>query len=98
MNMDTATRERMKSEFDICYVMAKEGIAFLKYAALYDLKSWHDVDLGVAYSKDVSAKCFTGFIAQSQCDCLFRSLTKLHFFKWICHFALWPVILRYGLS
>ena len=46
--MDTATKERMKCKFDICYVMAKEGMAFTKYPALYDLESRHEVDLGVA--------------------------------------------------
>ena len=48
MNMDATTRERMKHKFDICYVMAKEGMVFSKYPALYNLKSQHDVDLGVA--------------------------------------------------
>ena len=47
MNMDASTRERMKRKFDICFVMAKEGIAFSKYPALYDLESRHEVDLGV---------------------------------------------------
>ena len=53
--MNATTRERMKCKFDICYVMAKEGIVFSKYPALYDLESQHDVDLGVAYKNDVSA-------------------------------------------
>lgn len=44
----------MKSKFDIRYVMAKEGIVFSKYLALYDLESRHDVDLGVAH-KNISA-------------------------------------------
>ena len=80
MNMDATTRERMKRKFDICYVMAKEGISFSKYTAL---QSRHDVDLGVAYRNDVSAKSFTGFIAQSQRDCFIHSLTKLHFFSFL---------------
>ena len=62
MNMDASTRERMKCKFDICYVMAKEGMTFSKYPALYDLKSRHNVDLGVAYKNDVSAKSFIHFI------------------------------------
>ena len=37
MNATCSTRERMKHKFDICYVMAKEGIAFSKYPALYKL-------------------------------------------------------------
>ena len=53
----------MKHKFDICYVMAKEGIAFPKYPALYKfLESRHNVDLGVAYKNDVSAKSFAHFI------------------------------------
>ena len=48
MNMDATTRERMKRKFDISYVMAKEGMAFSKYPALYNLEGRHEVDLGVA--------------------------------------------------
>ena len=66
----------MKHKFDICYVTAKEGMVFSKYTALYDLDSRHDVDLGVVYKNDISAKSFTGFIAQSQRDCFVRSLAK----------------------
>ena len=80
MNMDTATRERMKRKFDICYVVAKERIAFSKYTALYDFESRH---LRVAYRNDVSAKSFTGFIAQSQHDCFVHFLIKLHFFSFL---------------
>ena len=68
LKMDDTTRGRMKRKFDICYVMAKEAIAFSKYIALYDLESRHEVDLGAAYKNDVSAKSFTHYIAQSQCD------------------------------
>ena len=82
-NMDASTRERMKRKFDICYVMAKEGVAFSKYPALYDLESRHDVDLGVAYKNDVSAKSFTHFIAQSQCDSFVRSLSNSHYFSFL---------------
>ena len=76
MNMDATTKERMKRKFDICYVMAKEGIAFSKYSVLYDLESRHDVDLGVAYKNDVIAKSFTHHIAQSQRDCSFSANTN----------------------
>ena len=83
MNMDATTRERMKRKFDICYVMAKEGIAFSKYPALYDLESRHEVDLGVAYKNDVSAKCFTHYLAQSQRDHFVCSLSKSHYFSFL---------------
>ena len=83
MNMDATTRERMKRKFDICYVMAKEGMAFSKYSALYDLESRHEVDLGVAYKNDISAKSFTHYIAQSQRNHFVRSLSKSHYFSFL---------------
>ena len=83
MNMDATTRERMKRKFDICYVMAMEGMAFSKYPALYDLESLHEVDLGVAYKNDISAKSFTHYIAQGQRDHFVRSLSKSHYFSFL---------------
>ena len=44
----------------------KEGIAFAKYSALYNLEERHEVDLGFAYKNDVSAQSFTHYIAESQ--------------------------------
>ena len=32
----------MRRKLDLCYLMAKEGIAFEKYAALYELEARHD--------------------------------------------------------
>ena len=80
MNMDASTRERMKHKFDICYVMAKEGIAFSKYPV-----SRHDIDLGVAYKNDVSAKSFTHFSAQSQRDRyrFVHFLSNSHYFSFL---------------
>ena len=63
--------------------MAKEGIAFSKYPALYDLESRHDVDIGVAYKNDVSAKFFTHYIAQSQHDRFLCSLSNSHCFSFL---------------
>ena len=54
MNMDATPRKQEKHKFDICYVMAKAGIAFVKYTALYNLETRHNINLGVAY-KNVSA-------------------------------------------
>ena len=73
----------MKRKFDICYVMAKEGMAFSKYPALYNLESRHKVDLGVAYKNDVSAKSLTHYLAQSQRDNFVRSLSKSHHFSFL---------------
>ena len=57
MNMDATSRKQKKHKFDISYVMAKEGIAFAKYMALYNLETQHNVNLGMAY-KNVSAKSY----------------------------------------
>ena len=46
--------------------MAKEGIAFEKYAALYDLEACHNVDLGSAYKTAPSAKLFRHYITEIQ--------------------------------
>ena len=85
MNMDATTRERMKRKFDICYVMANPGrySVFQVSSALYDLESRNDVDLGVAYKNDVSAKSFTHYIAQSQHDRFLRSLSNSHYFSFL---------------
>ena len=83
MNMDAATKARMKRKFDICYVMAKEGMSFSKYPALFDLESRHEVDLGVAYRNDVSARSFTHFIAESQRRSFIHSLANTHFISFL---------------
>ena len=72
-------RGRMRRKFDMCYLMAKEGIAFEKYVALYELKASHDVDLSSAYKTAPSAKLFTHYIAESQRRQFFQSLTETKF-------------------
>ena len=56
----------MRRKFDICYVLAKEGIAFHKYPSLHALEERHCVDLGFSYKTKDSAKTFTHYIAESQ--------------------------------
>ena len=60
----------------MCYLMVKEGIAFEKYVALYELEARHDVDLGSAYKTAPSAKLF---IAESQRRQFFQSLSETKF-------------------
>ena len=83
MQMDETAKNRTMRKFDICYVMAKEGIAFAKYTALYNLEERHDVDLGIAYKNDVSAKSFTHFIAESQRNDFLRSFSSSPFFSFL---------------
>ena len=39
LKLDASTHDRLQRKFDICFVMAKEGIPFTKYPALYQLES-----------------------------------------------------------
>ena len=64
--LEESERGRLRRKFDLCYLMAKEGIAFEKYVPLYDFKARHAVDLGHAYKTAPSAKLFTSYIAEAQ--------------------------------
>ena len=61
---DDPERTRMRRKFDVCYLMAKECIAFEKYASLCELEAHHKVDLGHTYRTALSARLFTHYIAQ----------------------------------
>ena len=79
--IDELTKERMKRLFDVCFLMAKEGIAFNKYPALLEIQERHGIDIGPAYKSDTSAKLFTSFIAQSQRQCFHEFFSSsVHFF------------------
>ena len=66
MKLDADTRERLRRKLDLCFVLAKEGIPFTKYAVRHQLEVQHEVDLGLSYTNDVAAKSFTHYIAESQ--------------------------------
>ena len=84
LKLDDALRERLRQKFDLCFVMAKEGIPFTKYPVLYQLESRHEVDMGLAYNNDVAAKCFTHYIAESQRKAFVNFLkTNVHFFSFL---------------
>ena len=69
--------------FDLCFMMAKESVAFANYPSLLELEKRHGVDLGHAYTTADSAKLFTGFIAKSQRQSFFGTLYSCgtHFFS-----------------
>ena len=81
--MDEAVKDRLWKKFDICYVMAKEKIAFRKYPTLHALEARHGVDLGEAYKTKGSAKNFTHFIAETQCQKFVRSLSNVNFYSFV---------------
>ena len=75
LTMDDAVLTRMKQKFDICYVMVKENLPFMKYSALHELELRHGVNLGQAYKTKDSAKLFTHYIARSLRQDFISSLT-----------------------
>ena len=64
--LDDREKEKIKRKFEICYVLAREGIAFLKYPPFHALAESQGVELGSSYKRADCAKTFTHFIAESQ--------------------------------
>ena len=85
--MDEGEVERMKRKFHICYMMAKEGLPFQKYTALYNLQELHGVDLGNSYKTNDYAQIFTHYIAKSQRQLFQNIFVEKHFFSFILHHA-----------
>ena len=81
--MDSALEAKMTKKFEICYVMAKEKIAFQKYLTLHNLKVHHGVDLGTSYKTKDSAKNFTHYITIVQRQQFFQSLQGVSFYSFI---------------
>jgi len=76
-------RARMRKKFDVCYVMAKEGIAFEKFVPLCELESRHGVELGHAYRTAPSAKLFSHYIAQAQRQQFLKFLCENNFYSFL---------------
>ena len=49
LNLEASVKAKMKRKFDICYLMAKEGMAFEKFPALHELLYRHGVSIGSNY-------------------------------------------------
>ena len=60
LRIDPSTRARLR-KFDVCYLLAKEGLPFKKYPKNLELESRHEV--GLAYRNDTSAQAFVHYIA-----------------------------------
>lgn len=76
LRMDETVKDQLRKKFDICYVMAKEKVAFRKYPALYALETRHGVNLGEAYKTKDSAKNFTHFIADTHSQMLTSTVSS----------------------
>lgn len=64
--MDKGLQERLGKKVDICYMLAKDNLAFRKYLAIHKLETRHGVELGQSYTTKDSARVFTSFIAETQ--------------------------------
>ena len=47
--IDEQTKLKLNRKFELCYVMARESIPFMKYPSLHQLEIHHGVELGTAY-------------------------------------------------
>ena len=81
LTMDRTVKERIIKKFDICFVMAKEGLAFRKYPSLHELEAHHGVDLGFSYKTKNSAEAFTHYIARSQRQLFVQSVSAVSFYS-----------------
>jgi len=81
--METSTREKLEKRFDVCYMLAKEDMAFRKYPAICHLERKHGVELGESYQTKDSASAFTGYIALQQRNTFLSSFSKAHFFSFL---------------
>ena len=81
LRIDPSTRARLSKKFDVCYLLAKEGLPFKKYPKILELESRQEVDIVLAYRSETSAQAFVHYIAQSQRDTFLRSFSKKRFFS-----------------
>ncbi len=73
----------MKHKFEICYVIAREGIAFLKYPVFHALAERQGVNLGTSYRRNDCAKQFIYYIAKAQKNHLVEVLKEKNFDGWL---------------
>ena len=81
--IDAGQMTKMKHKFEICYVIAREGIAFLKYPAFHALAERQGVNLGSSYIRNDCAKLFVHFIAEAQRRDLLDSLKETKFVSFL---------------
>ena len=82
--MDATQKVRMMHKFEICYVIAREGLAFLKYPALHALAERQGVELGSSYKRNDCASLFVHYIAEAQRNAFLQSISaKIKFFSFL---------------
>ena len=83
MTMDEEEKLRMVHKFEICYVLAREGVAFHKYPAFHCLAERQGVRLGSSYKRSDCAQQFTYYIAEGQRNVFQQSLSQVNFFSFL---------------
>ena len=83
ITMDARDVSKMCLKFELCYVLAKEGVAFVKYPVFHSLAERQGVDIGSTYKTPDSARLFTHFIAESQRQIFLSSLSSTPFFSFL---------------
>ena len=83
LNLEASVKAKMKRKFDICYLMAKEGMAFEKFPALHELLSRHGVSIGSTYATPQSAKLFTHYIALAQREAFINQYSMAKFYSFL---------------
>ena len=73
----------MLHKFEICYVLAREGLAFLKYPAFHALAERQGVELGSSYKRNDCAKTFVSFIAEAQRADFLQSISETKFISFL---------------
>ena len=81
--LDEGEKAKLKSKFEICYVLARESLAFVKYPTFHALSEHHGVHLGHSYKTTDSAKVFTHFIAEAQRKLFLHGLARVKFVSFL---------------
>ena len=81
LHIEKSEYTRLLKKFDLCYILAKEMMAFKKYPVLAKLKKRHGVDIGKSYLNRARAQEFTHYIAESQRLQLRRKLKDAKFYS-----------------
>ena len=83
LTISDSEKAALRKKFDICFVMAKEGIPFAKYPVLFDLEARHGCGLGISYKNAGSARSFTYYIAESQRQSFINLFSSVPYFSFL---------------
>ena len=79
--IEKSEHTRLLKKFDLCYILAKEMMAFKEYPVLAKLQKRHGVHIDNFYMNKARVREFTHYIAESQCLQLQRKLKDAKFYS-----------------